>query len=1056
MKKNKLITYTSMLALALFLNTIGVKKVHAFVYADFINIVQGAVEDVGEALKTVGDVRKKAQAFLASLKIGGKKDFPEAQLGEVASVNSVEQNLDCANITIDGTKSKQEYEEAIYGLMDELFFTSPYCKSDLDFRDKNMKYELEAKKFYEDTLVEAVTAALNVEKEIEKIKGEIGLFENEISGADSTSEIDTAYYNLKANVLYDEALKLFEELLAIKSQFTAAKIIEETSANEKEDCPKEDAALSLKYQSQQPQYFAKLQLAPAKPKKEEQKVNRLEFKEEFAKFEAIEKLGLEAIDLHYNINKMRDYKSLYKRRSELEERKQEIIQISKTVEICTKGLFESGGMAKVDKRWLDISARAKNTFELMKAKMMDSDDEEMEEKPGVENFDTDIESAQPSEAQIEEEQKYNDESSSGTTLGEKMANFKEIFKGRSKKNKNKTAAQDDSARDIGVMAWRIGSQVAQNLEEEGELKFPIWHDVKNFYNLYLDKKYDAVKTILKGNMDSSLKSMLAQVEKELVGLPAEEIEEAQKKVETEFEGFADDLGLKLDAGKIIAFAKIDQLVKAIKAKNSSYTPQGASKVARLHKETMDAIKALQGISLTISVEDKTVEIIKTAAEIVFGEAQNVDEQEAEHYFVGIDDRVLKAPKAAPNNTRLPLREVIHLDDTDWADWKSLKQGTSFAAFKTYYENEYGNLPEVWQLMTAEKVFVTAIDAQGNIEGENFPLESFVGITNDQVEALSPEFVWGGIYPCWVTEKSLLIGLDVEENIKKIKAKYATVSDASYYTDYPQKVCAFNTLTTDDKITDSRCVVRKSLFNSEKCKGEKLKDPQSHKITSELGSLFTLNQDKGLSLIAQVDRLLELIYEKNQNEEAEDPTYEDNVSQDMLFNKNQVGAYLEAYDARVDIENQLAELEKQILEAEKNIAELLQKVGYSVSEGVNLADEKVYESINNKLMSAKNKKIGQFRDSMSSVKVKGQKALERKLLTHEALLTALNMDKTCLLNIDYNSIPINQETGEINITELQSELKTKQADRNTVDTYEKDAADGAGIDIKPYCGVYRIK
>lgn len=70
----------------------------------------------------------------------------------------------------------------------------------------------------------------------------------------------------------------------------------------------------------------------------------------------------------------------------------------------------------------------------------------------------------------------------------------------------KKAESEKTNREASLLAWKIGAEAAKSLAEDQyssspkwgkpKEKFPIWRDQKNFYNQYIDGKYENMKNYL--------------------------------------------------------------------------------------------------------------------------------------------------------------------------------------------------------------------------------------------------------------------------------------------------------------------------------------------------------------------------------------------------------------------------------------------------------------------------------------------------------------------------------------------------------------------------------
>lgn len=221
--------------------------------------------------------------------------------------------------------------------------------------------------------------------------------------------------------------------------------------------------------------------------------------EELNKLDPLFEKATRALEVHNLIQSLPSYKenaSKYNRFKQLHDKSVEMLGLSDKCVLQYLGRYYtdpekvwSGGsisdedMANYDMR-KGISAWAITAFEVAKA----------EKTAGMDNNDGII-----SEVDVVET----------TDMSNRSENEKEYEK--KAKEKNLSNPNDDEKanainRETEMVAWKIGAEAAKKLAEDqysgspqwGSVKtpFPIWNDQKNFYNQYIDGKYNNIKEYL--------------------------------------------------------------------------------------------------------------------------------------------------------------------------------------------------------------------------------------------------------------------------------------------------------------------------------------------------------------------------------------------------------------------------------------------------------------------------------------------------------------------------------------------------------------------------------
>ena len=216
--------------------------------------------------------------------------------------------------------------------------------------------------------------------------------------------------------------------------------------------------------------------------------------EELNKLDTIFEKMSKALEIHNLIQSLPSYKenaSKYNRFKQLHDKSVEMLRLSdkcvlqylnryytEPEKVWTGGPISDENTANYDLR-TGISAWAINAFEIAKAEKtagIDSDDGIVNQIEVVDT--TDLSKREENEKKFDEENK-------------KLTNPSDT---------EKTEAIN---RETELVAWKIGAEAAKKLAEDqyssspkwgtAKVRFPIWNDQRNFYNQYIDGKYNNIK-----------------------------------------------------------------------------------------------------------------------------------------------------------------------------------------------------------------------------------------------------------------------------------------------------------------------------------------------------------------------------------------------------------------------------------------------------------------------------------------------------------------------------------------------------------------------------------
>lgn len=456
-----------------------------------------------------------------------------------------------------------------------------------------------------------------------------------------------------------------------------------------------------------------------------------------------------------------------------------------------------------------------------------------------------------------------------------------------------------------------------------------------------------------------------------------------------------------------------------------YLTSGGEKVLERHKELIDS---LRGISLNqiAKQKDNVKQIIdwSEGASIVnqiFTSAligqiceDNKCTEADEDYFVSMNGkfRDFVGPKAAPETTTAPAREVVYLDYIDYNNIPKLADGS----ISKKGLQEYGHkIPQVWQYMLKNPAYVE----------KDIDLESALSVDKEDLY-----FLRGGNLPCHYNGT---YGIDAD-----VDKKMYTIFQNNK--DYGLLACTGLTI-TQARVKDLELEKNDTQVPS-------LSSGLQSGDKSELGTFMTYEDNKFMyrPLAKESYDLATRIYVE------QDEEYEDNIKDSLLlkgeYTKNQIGDFLEFMDMEQEAKQKLDEMENKIQETKEELIEELSNAGFSVSEDLDLTDEKEYTSIVEKLDELKATWIKSAEEDLSKIKTQGNVVVEDRLAILRNLLLALQLDNKELLTIS--------EATQAD-SSFEEDLKEEETNRAAANEYQKQADEEFEKQMNtlpaPYCATY---
>lgn len=386
------------------------------------------------------------------------------------------------------------------------------------------------RKFYQDTLVEINAAVNDLEKELKKIEEKMQSFRTSLTeggdGLDSASDNNAAWENTyQANVIYDQILRLTEEITALQNQYNAVSYIynrlepltpyeaDRATISFEEDAKDHvslyyegsrffstsraiyaqvEASDGLAEETSRPRRFFQTKVAPA-PAVDSVFANS---EEGFASLNEVNQARdaiYEATEIHNALNSLSRYKEIfiqYERAKALHEKSLQQLQSADQCVINYLGNYYSnpeevwnggslGNLNNHHQLRKGVSKWLIDSFSVAKAELVSSPSTADEMISPVVSL-SDVGSI--------------------PSLDMSTSNSFETYDNILKEEKIETIDRENN-----LIGWRVASNISKSLAYDmyhtkrwGTPKkpFPLWNDQKNFYDQYIEGKYDNIAEYL--------------------------------------------------------------------------------------------------------------------------------------------------------------------------------------------------------------------------------------------------------------------------------------------------------------------------------------------------------------------------------------------------------------------------------------------------------------------------------------------------------------------------------------------------------------------------------
>lgn len=483
-----------------------------------------------------------------------------------------------------------------------------------------------------------------------------------------------------------------------------------------------------------------------------------------------------------------------------------------------------------------------------------------------------------------------------------------------------------------------------------------------------------------------------------------------------------------------------QSLKAMSADNSLYMTYKNPAVVQKHITLINDLKKLpkdclhQKATSAVGILNVNTEDVISIARSLFKSAivksicSNYDCEKADtQYFVGVPAKPndFTAPKAPLTANYPPVRDIVHLDTTDFKKIEMAKKikkvkknddVNDFIGYGIVTRNaflSYGvDMPYIWQLMLSDKAYVekgmnlsAALERGGEdtafMRGTMFPCI----INNHTIDVNKDSYIVSG----YSRNIPNCLDLDIKSNVWYVGEKK--------YVSY--------------KIKDNDA--DKKWMNA---------DQSSSSINpSELGTFLRYN--KGKLYINKYPLYGYSMLISKEKEAEKKGKYElsgkENMYNRAMFTTNQIGEFLTFVDKETNIRKNVDEIEAGIEEVKEELKTLFEEMGFDLKDNFNLALDSDYNYIINKLKERKNTLISQASEKLGTVSRANPTVVER-FNKVDNTNKALKQDSTALISLTFRT-----KSGST----LTESIKSEKANQKVIEKSRNEGYSAIEKEIKNY-------
>ncbi len=491
-----------------------------------------------------------------------------------------------------------------------------------------------------------------------------------------------------------------------------------------------------------------------------------------------------------------------------------------------------------------------------------------------------------------------------------------------------------------------------------------------------------------------------------------------------------------------------QSLKAMSANDSLYMTYKNPTVVQKHATLISDLKKLpkdclrQKAASSVSLLNVDPEDVLSIARSLFKSAlvksicSNYDCDKAdEQYFVGVPakPRDFTAPKAPLTANYPPVRDIVHLDTTDFKkiEMVNKKNGPLSVVPSPNYGRinkssflNYGvEMPYVWQLMLSDKAYVE----------KSMDLSAALSRGGED-----KAFMRGTMLPCRNGHYMLDVKLMNNNN-----AKYSVVDTTKKDNDTPTNIKKLNSL---PYCSDLRIANSLTLRIEDTDVDKKIDGASDDKIVdvnpSELGMFLRYGRKEGLFINSRPLYGYMMLIDKEKKAEKKgkyELSAEDNIYNRAMFTTNQIGEFLTFIDKETNIRKNVDEIQAGMDEIKEELKTLFEEMGFELKDNFNLALDSDYNYIINKLKERKNTLVAQASEKLGTV-VRGSPTVDERFNKVDNAHRSLVQDSTALVNITFRT-----KSG----SPLTESIKSEKANQKVIEKSRNEGYSAIEKEIKNY-------
>lgn len=556
----------------------------------------------------------------------------------------------------------------------------------------------------------------------------------------------------------------------------------------------------------------------------------------------------------------------------------------------------------------------------------------------------------------------------------------------------------------------------------------------------IDKSHDSqlvAASSARNEAVAVLESEFSNAQREVEKAAEEEKAKAQIVSTQAVEALLEMADTLINQGKSQIRVEVEKTIKQLRDQGeSTYISRYHPAVVRIHQQLIERLKAIT-VQVKSIVDDNVMLSVAIFREMLL----NADTSPDTEYFVGtlpLKERVLRAPYKAPQNTTVPLREVFHFDETDW------KNLTARGLTKENFFSNGSAIPDIWKLMLSDKPYVEA----------DFDLQKALNLGSE---------AWGlyrgGTFPCNTGEYDIDVDPDAGYRLLSLtpqgwhpcQQKYSVSVRKTFKRDADNPMTGRTQICSTVRNEDMKATAAETCFYEDE-------PPAANSDYSELG-VFLNNENGKLSLRQPLNNLYS--YLKKMDDEYSDGSRTDETEAKMSpivrireawykkapFSVNQIGEFLDAVEAEIDMRKARDELAKTAQKNQEDLIRLLQELGYNPDKSFDLTNADDYNLIRGALDNIKNKNVTSAVSEAAAIDSTGNELVEEEVSKIKKILGALQLDK--------DELTVLNESSSRNPA-LEESIKTQSVNQTVEQKYEETAdetLEKLNEAFIPYCGAY---